>query len=264
MSDWIHALPLAWMAVLIFGMTFLVAAAIDRVVQSLAVGERARALKAVSPGLLPPLGIIFGLLVAFLAAQAWGDIDRARTAVNQEASALRAVVILSDAFPGQAARLRGLIRQHILDAQQDEWPAMAQRRATITIIPAALGEAMRTTFALPVQGDGQVAAQQAIVAALERALDARRQRILISQSEVNGVKWVTLIIQAICTLIAIAVVHADNRTSATVALGLFSTAIAVCILLITAHDRPFIGQNAVQPTVLLQVQPDAAVENTAR
>jgi hypothetical protein len=38
----------------------------------------------------------------------------------------------------------------------------------------------------------------------------------------------------------------------------------VCILLITAHDRPFIGQNAVQPTVLLQVQPNAAVEITAR
>ena len=53
---------------------------------------------------------------------------------------------------------------------------------------------------------------------------------------------------------------ADGR----VALGLFSTAIAVCILLITAHDRPFIGQNAVQPTVLLQVQPDVAVENTGR
>ena len=264
MSDWIHALPLGWMGVLIFGSTFLIAAVIHQVVQSLAVGERARALKGVSPGLLPPLGIIFGLLVAFLAAQVWGDLDRARTAVNQEASALRAAVILSDAFPGQAARLRGLIRQHIQDAQRDEWPAMAHRRATITIVPAALGEAMRTTLALPVQGDGQVAAQQAIVTALAEALGARRQRILISQSEVNQVKWISLFIQAICTLIAIAMVHSDNRTTSAVALGLFSTAIAVCILLITAHDRPFIGQNVVQPTVLLQVQPNAAVENTAR
>lgn len=113
MSDWIHALPLGWMAVLIFGNTFLSAAVIHWVVQSLAAGERARAFKAVSPGLLPPLGIIFGLLVAFLAAQVWGDLDRARTAVNLEASALRAVVILSESFPGQAARLRGLVRQHI-------------------------------------------------------------------------------------------------------------------------------------------------------
>jgi len=171
------------MAILIFGITFLVAAVIHRVIQSLAVGERARAFKAVSPGLLPPLGIIVGLFVAFLVAQAWGDLDRARSAVNQEASALRAVVILSDAFPGQAGRLRGLVRQHIQDAHQDEWPAM---------------------------------------------------------------------------------VLSDNRMSSAVALGLFSTAIAICILLVTSHDRPFIGQNGVQPTVLLQVRPDAAVENTAR
>lgn len=99
MSDWIHGLPFGWMAVLIFGGTFLIAAVIYGVVQSLAVGDRARAFKGVSPGLLPPLGIIFGLLVAFLAAQVWGDLDRAHTAVNREASALRAVVILADSFP---------------------------------------------------------------------------------------------------------------------------------------------------------------------
>jgi hypothetical protein len=264
MSDWIHALPLGWMAVLIFGITFLTAAIIHRLVQSLAAGDRLRVFKGVSPWLLPPLCIIFGLLVAFLAAQVWGDLDRARTAVNREASSLRAVVILSEAFPVQAAHLRGLVRQHIQEAQNEEWPAMATRRATITIIPASLAEAMRTTLMLPVQGEGQMAAQQAIVAALQEALEARRQRILISQSEVTGVKWISLFIQAICTLTAIAMVHADNRTTSAIAMGLFSIAIAVAILLIAAHDRPFIGRNAVQPTVLLQVQPDAPVENTAR
>src|SRR5215471_4564444 len=250
MSDWIHGLPLGWMAILIFGGTFLSAAVILLVVHSFAVGDRARAFKAVSPGLLPPLGIMFGLLVAFLAAQAWGDQDRAQTEVNREASALRAVVILSESFPGEAAHLRGLIRQHIHEAQTDEWPAMASHRATITIVPASLAQAMKTTLALPVQGEGQAAAQRAIVASLENALDARRQRILISQSGVNPVKWMSLILQAICMLTAIA-------------MGLFSAAIAVCIVLITAHDRPFVGRNAVQPTVLLQVQPDASA-NTGR
>jgi hypothetical protein len=258
MSDWIHGLPLSWMAVLIFAGTFLSAAVILLVVHALAVGDRARAFKAVSPGLLSPLGIMFGLLVAFLAAQAWGDQDRAHTEINREASALRAVVILSKSFPGEAAHLRGLISQHIHEAQTVEWPAMASRRATITIVPASLAQAMQTTLALPVQGEGQAAAQRAIVASLQNALDARRQRILISQSGVNLVKWMTLILQAMCTLAAIAMVHIDNRTTAAIAMGLFSTAIAVSILSITAHDRPFVGQNAVQPTALLQVQPDAS------
>jgi hypothetical protein len=55
----------------------------------LAVGDRARAFKALSPGMLPPLGIIFGLLVGFIAVQVWNDFDRAKAAVASEASALR-------------------------------------------------------------------------------------------------------------------------------------------------------------------------------
>ena len=47
----------------------------------------------------PPLGIIFGLIVAFVAAQVWSDFDRVRVAVAGEASALRGVVLLDSNFP---------------------------------------------------------------------------------------------------------------------------------------------------------------------
>ena len=40
MSDWLHDLPVVWMALVIFGFTYLVAAAIYSVVAVLAVGER--------------------------------------------------------------------------------------------------------------------------------------------------------------------------------------------------------------------------------
>jgi hypothetical protein len=222
------------------------------------VGERARAFKGISPGLLPPLGIIFGLLVAFVAAQVWGDVDRANTAVNREASALRAVVLLSGSFPEAAQdRLRSLISRHIQEAQTEEWPAMARRRVTLTMIPTSLAQALQTTLTLTASGDGQVVAQREIVVALENALDARRQRILVSRSEVNWVKWTGLMIQAICTLTAIAMVHSDNRVTAGLAMGLFATAVAVCIVLIVAHDRPFTGYVSVQPAALMQVQPES-------
>jgi hypothetical protein len=48
--------------------------------------------------MLPPLGIIFGLFVAFTAAQVWSDNERANVAVDREASALRAVVVLPPLF----------------------------------------------------------------------------------------------------------------------------------------------------------------------
>jgi hypothetical protein len=77
MSDWLHNLPLVWMEVLVFGLTYLIAAIVYVVVTLLALGERIRSFKAVSSGLLSPLGII-GLFVAFTAAQVWTDNDAGR------------------------------------------------------------------------------------------------------------------------------------------------------------------------------------------
>ena len=260
MSDWLHALPLGLMALLVFGGTALVTAAIYWIVMRLATEDRARAFKGVSPGLLPPLGIMFGLLVAFIAAQVWGDLDRANAAVNHEASALRAVVLLSQPFPAyEQTRMRALINRHIQEAQDVEWPAMARQRATLAMISPALGEALGLALALPTTGQGQVAAQRAIVESLDNALDARRQRILVSRSEVNWVKWFVLIVEAVCTLTGIAMVHSDNRAAARIAMGLFATASAVCILLLVAHDRPFTGQLSVRPTPLLNVRPESSL-----
>src|SRR5258708_21173348 len=98
MSDWLHNLPVPWMALVVFGFTYLLAAAIHAGVAVLARGERTKRLTAISPGMLAPLGIIFGLFVAFTAAQVWNDNDRAGAAVSREASALRSVIGLASSF----------------------------------------------------------------------------------------------------------------------------------------------------------------------
>src|SRR5262249_5688173 len=105
---------------------------------------------------------------------------------------------------------------------------------------------------------GQEIAQREMAVALESALDARRQRVLISQSSVSLVKWACLVIQAICVLIAIALAHLDSRPAAIIAMGLFATGAAACLLLIGVYDRPFIGQISVRPDPLLQVVPAAS------
>ena len=54
MSDWLHSLPVLWMAILVFGFTYLVTAGIYAVITVFAVGERARSFKAISPGCCRP------------------------------------------------------------------------------------------------------------------------------------------------------------------------------------------------------------------
>ncbi|MFY9837747.1 MAG: DUF4239 domain-containing protein [Xanthobacteraceae bacterium] len=257
MNDWLHNLPIGWMALLVFGLTALVTAVICGIISALAVGKRARSFKAVSPGMLPPLGILFALFVAFTASQVWSDNDRANTVVDREASSLRTVAILAAAFPGEPeTRLRSLLRSYIADAVAQEWPMMARGTAALQTIPYSLAEAMQLTLGLTPTNPGQQTAQREITTALENALDARRQRIIISQSQVNWIKWACLCLQALCALAAIAMVHSDDRLASAVAAGLFAVGVAASLLLILAHDRPFTGHISVGPNPLLQVMPD--------
>jgi hypothetical protein len=253
-QDWLLNLPVAVMALIVFGGTYLAVAAIYFAVTRLAVGERARAFKGLSPGMLPPLGIIFGLLVGFTAAQVWSDYEKAKVAVATEASALRALVLLSQKFPSeQASALRRSVNAHIDQAVHEEWPAMARQQATLSAIPTNLVDILETTLSLTPADDGQKLAQSEIVRSIETALDARRQRIIISQSTVGPIKWAGLLLQALCTLIAIAFVHSDNRGACGIALSLFATGIAASILLIECYNPPFTGDFSIRPTLLQQV-----------
>ncbi len=69
MSDWLHNLAIVWMAILVFGFTALITAAIYVGVMVLSAGERARSFKAFSPAMLSPLGILSALFIAFTASQ---------------------------------------------------------------------------------------------------------------------------------------------------------------------------------------------------
>jgi hypothetical protein len=53
-SDWLLNLPVLWMGALILGVIYLFAAGLYLLITALAVGERARAFKGISPGILPP------------------------------------------------------------------------------------------------------------------------------------------------------------------------------------------------------------------
>jgi Protein of unknown function (DUF4239) len=257
MNDWLHNLSLKWMALVIFAIVYLAAGAIFAITMLLAKGERAHVFKRVSPGLLSPLGTVFGLLVVFSIFQVWGDFDRARMAVDREASAVRTVVLLATSFPGEPeTQIRNLVRRHIDEAVGAEWPAMAKRAASLKVAAPALSDLLHVALSLTPQSQGQIVAQRQIVTELENAMDARRERINLSRSSVNWVKWSCMFAQAVCALVAIAMVQSDNRAAAAIAMAIFATGVAVSGLLIASHDRPFSGEMRVQPDVLLQVRPD--------
>src|SRR5262245_40900605 len=152
MFDWLADLPVVWIALIVFTAMGLLTVAIYDVVMRLAEGGHASALSAMSPGMLPPMGILFALIVGFLAVGVWGNVDRAQEAVDAEASALRSVVILSDDLtPDLRERTRALIGRQIQNAQDTEWPAMEEQRASLSAVPRPLSGALHLAAGLKPQ-----------------------------------------------------------------------------------------------------------------
>lgn len=113
-------------------------------------------------------------------------------------------MLLATTFPGEPEqRLRDLVSRHIQDVVDKDWPAMAGDHANLKFTPPNMAEALRVSLALDPQTPGQTIAQREMVGAIENALDARRQRIILSHSSINWVKWTALLAQAALTLIAI-------------------------------------------------------------
>ena len=68
-------------------------------------------------------------------------------------------------------------------------------------------------------------------------------------------KWAAILLMGLCALIAIAIVHSDNRLTCAIAVALFATGFALSSLLIAGYSRPFSGEISVGPELLQEVVP---------
>jgi hypothetical protein len=256
MIEWLYHLPVVWMASVIFTATYVIAWIAHATVMTLARGSRVATFRRIAAGVLSPLGTIFGLLGGFLAVQVWTDLQRAHDAVSREAGALRAAVILAANVSGDAnERIRALIARHIQEVTSSEWPAMERQDASIATAPETLVEALRVALRDVPSTGGQITIQHELARSIQDALQARRDRILISRSSINWVKWSGLAVQAVLLLVTIAMVHCDHPGTAAVAMGIFATAVATSALLIASHARPFTGEISVRPDILREIIP---------
>jgi len=72
------------------------------------------------------------------------------------------------------------------------------------------------------------------LSSLQSAFDARRQRVIISESTINWVKWAVVGLLAGLILVTVAIIHSDNRVTAAISMTILSIAIAASTVLIAS------------------------------
>ncbi len=102
--NWLHSLSIVSLLLVTCAATALVTVAIYVIVTRLAAAGQRDALTAVSPGLLPPMALVFGLLIGFLAAGVWSNNSNALSPARQPTSRARPRRLRADSHRDWARR----------------------------------------------------------------------------------------------------------------------------------------------------------------
>jgi len=237
---WIESQSPETIALITFGLSYASAAVMFAFSRAVASHRFATALKATTPVMLTPLAVLIGLLIAFVASRIWGNYDRAEALVRDEARAIQAALTLGERLPPRiATEMRSAIQHYLQFAIDEDWPAMLQGRAKMRATIPGLTDATSTILSFAPTDASQQLTQQRTLNALEQAIDARRNRILLSNAFVAPIQWIAIIVLAVLLLLIVAMVHIEQPLAKAMGLFILSTAIAVCTMLLLVNDRPF-------------------------
>jgi hypothetical protein len=227
--------------------TFAAAAAIQWWLQSPRWAPWVQSLQGVAPPFINIIGVLFGLTLAFLANDTWSAHDRAMTAVYKEAASLHGIATLSEKLPPST---RTRLRQALVDYAQasvDEWPMLARRSES----PEVVARVDALLVLLSSNEIEQAAGQNVQALMLRKASDLRDerdQRIALSQTHVNPLKWLGMAFLGLITLLSVAVVHVDRPRAALVSILLFSLAAAPTAAIVLIQGNPFQRPTGITPT----------------
>jgi hypothetical protein len=257
MIFWLESQSTKMISLIVFGLIYLAAASPFFPWSTLSRVLVREELRTVTPGVLSPLGAVLGILIAFLAARVWANVDRAEEYVTQEISALRQAALLVKSLPPDVRdRFQAGIKEHLKFIVFDEWPAMSEERATLGSKPAPLEDAMNGLLSFsPSRSNEQLGRTRAPISA-EEALKYRRYRVWLSQAKIEPIQWIVICLVAALIMVIIAAIHVENRWAMVTSLFAFSSAIAICLVLLLDYDHPFgRGDFAIMPTQYIDAMP---------
>ncbi len=234
------------MAFIVFGGTYLVAAGIWLAVTRLAVDDRGRAFKALIAGHAAAARHHLRPARRF---HRRAGVERFREGQNRRRQRSERASLChppgANNFPDeQGSRLRKLVNEHIETAVN---AGVAGHGAPTRQARSGADEIGRSAQHHARSGAG--GARTEIGAERDRAIDRDRLGRAASahhHQPIDGEhhQMGRLLLQALCTLIAISFVHCDNRATCAMALALFATGVAASVLLIAVlqpalHRRQF-------------------------
>jgi hypothetical protein len=237
----------AWLDLPVWGLFGSVAALFSLsalLIHWLSFGKPCRAFAASFVGVVAPffgsVAVLFALLTGFLANDVWERNRQAARTVLLEEDGLLTLYAVSTATASDANEIRATAQRYAELLVSDEWPRMRNQDYSAQagqVLLALLGKIANPATA---NQAGQ-ATQRVLLDAALRLRSARDDRLALTGNNTDRTKWAAVVILALITQVAIAVVHLERPRAQAAALAIFSAAVIISLGLIAMRERPFGG-----------------------
>lgn len=232
--------------------TFIALATLQWFIQSKRFASWTSSLQGIAPPFINIVGVLFALTLAFLANDTWIAHDRAVKAVYKEADSLHAIATLSKQLP---APLQDEVRQAVMayaESTITEWPYLASRNTNQKVSDNAdqLVGLLASSRMASASGSN---VQEVMLRKMGEITDERDQRIALSQTHVNPLKWLGMGFLGLLTLISVAIVHLEKPRAAFAAMLIFALAAAPTAAIVLVQGNPFQPPANVTPDPIVRV-----------
>ena len=232
--------------------TFIALAGLQWLIQCQKLSAWTTSLQGIAPPFINIVGVLFALTLAFLANDTWIAHDRAVKAVYKEADSLHAISTLSQKLPEP---INAEVRQAVIayaEANVAEWPDLASRKVNPDVSQRAdeLFSLLASTRLASAAGDN---VQEVMLRKMSEISDERDQRIALSQTHVNPLKWMGMGFLGLLTLISVAIVHLEKPRAAFAAMLIFALAAAPTAAIVLVQGNPFQPPSNVTPDPIVKV-----------
>lgn len=251
MRDWFQALPTAEAGIVTVGGFVIVALVAGYLVSKFTSREVRTAHNDRAGFIIAVIGVIYAVLLAFVAVGVWERFEQAEARTYEEAASIATVYRDSESF-ARTAPLRAMLRSYVRSIVNHEWPNMRRgerspvANAILERIDARVRGLNATTLAL-----SNVHAQ--MLSATETAIDDREARLTIDSGGINGIMWTVLLVGAVVTVAFTYLFGFDRTLMQLLMVGCLSFLIGLVLFLIASLDYPFRGTIAVEPQAFAAV-----------
>jgi hypothetical protein len=185
------------------------------------------------------IGVVFALILAFVAVAVWQNYDKVDDNVFREANSLHNIYRNLEVYPEPVkTEAKNLIRQYVQVVIKDEWPKLAQSRQDDNA-HQLLNRIKSLILTFNPRTNGELVLHQETVRQLSEYSGLRHNRIIGGRHNLRPPIWLTLIGGTVLYLLFLCFLDIPDERHHAVMIGSLAAFLGLVFFLLVTYNYPF-------------------------